>query len=59
MEEFTEDEFMALATFAMCNDQPDQTDCIDINTLNEALNKVASNMSDCSSWISLYMRLGK
>lgn len=59
MEEFTEDEFMALATFAVCNDKSEQTDCIDINTLNEALNKMASNISDCSHWNDLYLRLHK
>ena len=57
MEEFTEDEFMALAVFVVENDKPEHTEGVDIETLNDALNKMASNMSDCSHWIDLYLRL--
>jgi len=53
---FTGEEFMTLATFAMCNDQPEQTDCIDVTVLHSILEQIATEMG-FDDWIQAYHQI--
>lgn len=54
--EFTTEEFMTLATFAMCNDHPDQSECIDSNLHHSILNRIAEHLG-FADWIDAYHQL--
>ena len=51
---FSPEEFMTLATFAMVNDQPEQTEDIDIDTLHSVLDQIAIKSLGCNDWIEAY-----
>lgn len=56
--EFSEEEFMTLATFLVCNDlQENIEDIIDVEVLNGVLNKIAENQSNFSHWVDLYLHI--
>lgn len=49
------DEFKALATFMMCNDNPNQD--ADIDTVHSVLNQIAARLG-YDDWVSAYHELG-
>jgi hypothetical protein len=53
---FTGEEFMTLATFAMCNDKPENTDCIDVLQLHSILDQIACSMG-FDDWTQAYHQL--
>jgi len=54
---FTGEEFMTLATFAMCNDQPEDTEDIDVQILHSILDQIAINDLGYSDWVQAYHKL--
>jgi hypothetical protein len=53
---FTGEEFMTLATFAMCNDTPEATACIDVTQLHSILDQIATGMG-FDDWTQAYHQL--
>ena len=54
---FSGEEFMTLATFAMCNDTPENTNCIDVDILHSILDQIAVNDFGFDNWIQAYHQL--
>lgn len=54
---FNTQQFMTLATFAMCNDLPENTECIDVQDLHDTLDEIAIVDLGFDSWIDAYHKI--
>ena len=55
---FTAEQFMNLAAFAMCNDQPENVEFVDVGLLHETLDEIAIIDLGCNDWIQAYHEQG-